>query len=67
MAIAIKGQEAPISYWLTLISGGVDPVVDGLSTADGSTSKIRQYIMTCEVLFLCDDFLKTVANDQFTV
>ncbi|MDR2667247.1 MAG: hypothetical protein LBB34_04045 [Holosporales bacterium] len=65
VAIAVSGQMSPTSYWLTLVAGGIDPIVDGLNITSGMVSKVRKYIMVCEMLYLCDNLLKVLTNDQF--
>lgn len=57
ITIAATGQYSDPSYWLTLITGAFDPIVDCINTRMTSKPIIRKYITISEIIYLCNSFI----------
>jgi hypothetical protein len=56
IAIVGTGQDSPQSYYLTLASGTVDPMLDTIFSAMDENPVMQKYLRTCELLYLCKKF-----------
>ena len=57
ITIAATGQYSEPSYWLTLITGAFDPIVDCISIQTTTKPIIRRYITLSEIIYLCNNFI----------
>jgi len=58
ITIAATGQYSDPSYWLTLITGSFEPIIDCINTRFTSKPVVRKYITVSEIIYLCDNFIK---------
>lgn len=58
ITIAATGQYSDPSYWLTLITGSFEPIIDCINTRFTSKPVVRKYITISEIIYLCDNFIK---------
>ena len=58
ISITVSGQNSASSYWLTLIAGGLDSIIDSARTTLTKKPITQKYITISEILFLSDYFLE---------
>jgi hypothetical protein len=56
LSIATTGQDSTPSYWLTLSSSLVDPVVESMIDSFSEKKLTRKYLQASEILHLCQYF-----------
>lgn len=57
ISIEVSGQKSPPSYWLTLVSGGLDSITTSLEATVKERPNLQTYIIVSEILFLLDDLI----------
>lgn len=67
ITIAATGQYSEPSYWLTLITGALDPMVDCINIQTTKKPIIRRYITLSEIIYLCDNFINEYSKADHEV
>ena len=64
ISISATGQDSSPSYWLTLLAGGFDSIIDNAHTTITKKPITQRYITISEVLYLSDYFLRFYRSDE---
>lgn len=63
ITVAVTGQTSTPSYYLTLVAGGLDSIVDSVNTTMTTKPIVQKYITISEIIYLSDYFLDEFGNE----